>query len=189
MGFMYAQFGGGEIQTLVGSEFFVYLLPWLFVFAVVYGILSHTGNGGIPKSNSARAVISLVSAFAILPVAPTIIGRLTQLSMGFVIVVSALLVFIILIELLGVKSMKKGPIGQDPSGKVIMGDVPTSIFEAHGKTFAVLVIIIAGLLFAGSGGFDILGIRFISVDPTQFPLLFFMGVIALIIWWLTAEKK
>lgn len=189
MGLMYAQFGGGEIQTLVGSEFFVYLLPWLFVFAVVYGILSHTGNGGIPKSNSARAVISLVSAFAILPVAPTIIGRLTQLSMGFVIVVSALLVFIILIELLGVKSMRMVQTRDPNTGQPVVVPQAVSIFEAHGKTFAVLVIIIAGLLFAGSGGFDILGIRFISIDPTQFPLMFFLGVIALIIWWLTAEKK
>lgn len=189
MGLMYAQFGGGEIQTLVGSEFFIYLLPWLFVFAVVYGILSHTGNGGIPKSNSARAVIALVSAFAVLPAAPTIVGRLTQLSMGFVIVVSGLLVFIILIELLGVKSIKTVPQRDPQTGQVIGVPTAVSIFEAHGKTFAVLVLILAGLMFAATGGFDVLGVRFISVDPTQFPLLFFLGVIALIIWWLTAEKK
>ncbi len=186
---VFAQVGlGGDIQSLFATEFFIYLLPWLFVFALMYGILSHF-QGGIPKSNSARAVISLVSAFAVLPAAPFIGRILTQLNMGFIIVVSGLLVFIILVELMGVKSGKDVIYVDPKTGQQEVRSQRTNIFEAHGKTFAILVIIIAGLLFAGSGGFEILGLRGFSIGIGNYPLFFFLAVIALIIWWLTSSGK
>ncbi|QQG40013.1 MAG: hypothetical protein HYS81_01210 [Candidatus Aenigmatarchaeota archaeon] len=180
---MFAQaFGtGNEISTLVQSEFFAYALPFLFAFAVVYGLLSHVGEKGLPEDKHSRVVIALASGFLVLPIAPSLVGILSTVSSGLVVGVGALLILVILFELLGVRSSKKVPVLE--GGKHVgYQDIPMSIFEAHNKMFLALLAIIAVLIFANAGWFSALGLPtpdFLFNSPL---ILFVIFMIAIVAW-------
>ncbi len=154
------------VQGLQTAGFFAYVLPWLLTLAITYGLLEHYD---IPRSKSARAVIAIVIAFFILPTGALIAPFLTGLVKGFVILVSGALIAVIFLEVTGVKA----------------GDKDT-IFEKHPKTFAVVLLILAALLFLGAGGLDLLGWRF-SIGAGTLNLLFFLAVMVIGIWFIASK--
>lgn len=172
-----------ELSALLGSEFFSYVLPWLLTFAVVYGILSHIGKEGLPDSNSARAIIGIVLAFVIAPALSPYVKYMMSFSAGFVLVVASFLVFIVLLEILGVK--KRAMIEDEEGEKV---EVEQTVFEAYPKFFAFVIGIIAILLFFASGVNKAIGIQAPSFVTTNWPLVFFLGFMVLIVWWMVSEK-
>lgn len=175
-----------EFYELFGAQFFSYVLPWLFTFAIVYGILSHIGGEereGIPESNSARVVIGAVLAFIITPALSPYVTSLMRFSAGFVMLVAGLLVFIVLLEVLGLKT-KKPVVGEE--GEVV-GQQELSIFEEYPKLFAFIIGVLAVLVFFGSGAADAVGFQIPAGIEQNYPLLFFLGVMVLVIGWMISE--
>ena len=156
-----------SIGEIVTGEFFVYLFPWMLTLAIVYGILEHYK---IPKSESARAVISLVAAFLVLPLAPSLAGFLTGMVKGLLVVGVGILIMIIFVELLGYK-VGKGE----------------SIFEKHPVGFGIVMILIAVLVFVGAGGMELLDLQ-VTLGSDILAVLFFLGAMTLGVWWMTAKE-
>lgn len=172
-----------ELSMLLGSEFFSYVLPWLLTFAIVYGILSHIGKEGLPQSNSARAIIGIVLAFIIAPALSPYVAYLMQFSAAFVALVAAFLVFIVLLEIFGLK-VRKSIV--DEEGKPTGEMEELSIFEEYPKFFAFVIGVIAIIVFFASGANKAIGIEAPSITA-NYPLLFFLGFMVLIVWWMISE--
>lgn len=150
------------------GDFFVYIFPWMLTLAIVYGVLE---NYKIPKSSSARAVISIVVAFLALPVGPTIAPFLTNMVKGLIVVGVGILVALIFVEMLGYKVGKK-----------------ENIFEKYPVGFGIVLIIIAVLIFIASGGLEILNIP-ININANTVSLIFFLIIMILGVWWMTAKES
>jgi len=155
------------VQNLQNLGFFAYILPFLLALSITYGILEHYE---IPRSNSSRGVISIVIAFAVLPVGTVIAPFLESMVLGFVVITTGILVMIIFVEMLGFRA----------------GDVE-NIFEQHPRSFGVIMIIIAVLVFIGSGGLELAGFE-VDVESELITLLFFLGIISAGIWFITSEE-
>jgi len=156
-----------SMGNLFTGEFFVYLFPWMFTLAVVYGILEHYK---IPQSQSARAVISLVAAFLVLPLAPTLVPFITGMVKGLVVVAVGILTALIFVEMLGYKVGKK-----------------ENIFEKHPIGFGIVMIIIAIIVFVGAGGLELLNFK-IRLSNDAIAALFFLAAMTLGVWWMTAKE-
>jgi len=167
-------YGIAGLMDITQSSFFVYLLPWLLTFAIVYGITEHYK---IPKSNAARTLISLVLAFFVMPVAAPIMGIIGQLGMGLVLLFCGILFIIILFEMTGTKHH----LG------VVDGKVHNKkITEKYYRVFGGALLVLAVMVFIGAGGLAYLGY---NVPTINYPLLFFIGIIVLMIWWMVREEK
>ncbi len=151
--------------TGVADEFFVYALPWLLVFALVYGILSQLGKDGMPNSNSTRAVISVVLAFFSLLFAQPLMMFLQAIGGSAIVILTGFLFFFILLELTGTEGGAMDFIGEHP-----------------GKFGLVLLVIIV-TLFIGSGGIEMMGLDGIT-PPLNPATTFFLVVVAVSIWWM-----
>ncbi len=171
------------MEGLLGVDFFTYVLPWLLTFAIVYGITSHIGDKGIPQSKAARVIIALVLAFIVAPVMGPWVTVFMGIIGSLVIVVAGLLVFIVFLEIMGIKSVREVT---DKEGKTLKGRF--SIFETHGIAFAIIFIIIGALVFISSGGLQALGWSMPIELVYNWPLIFFLIIIALAIWWMSSEK-
>jgi len=176
--------------TSLANLGFPEILLWLLTFAVVYGILSHAGKDGIPKSPAARAIIGLVSAFFVLFSVPaSMISVLSQMSSSLVLVLLGLLVFIVFLEAAGIK-VDKEKIVVDEKGKPIskMGE-KVKIFEAYPILFGVAFLVIALLIFVASGGMALLGFPTIHFTDSAVMSYIFLGVIVLAIVWMVADPS
>lgn len=175
---------GSEVQQLAQSEFFVFTIPFLLTFAIVYGILGHVD---VPEDNQIRAVISLILGLLVLPTAPALMGFLQPLTGSLMLLIGGLLVFIILLELLGLTTEHQHG-AQTPSGQPVKGEEGKApLFERHGSSFAVILVIIAGFIFVNSGGLELLGIQTPSVFLNT-PLLFFLVVMFLVVWFVSLKE-
>lgn len=155
-----------SIGEIVTGEFFVYLFPWMLTLAIVYGILEHYK---IPKSQSARAVISLVAAFLVLPLAPGLASFLTGMVKGLLVIAVGILTMLIFVEMLGYK--------------VGTGE---NIFEKHPVGFGIIMILIAVMVFVGAGGLELLDLK-VTIGSDLLAALFFLGAMTLGVWWMTAK--
>jgi len=155
------------IGDIVTGEFFIYLFPWMLTLAIVYGILEHYK---IPQSQSARAVISLVAAFLVLPLAPSLAGFLTGMVGGLLVIGVGILVTLIFVEMLGYK-VGKGE----------------NIFEKHPIGFGIIMILIALMVFVGAGGLELLNFK-LNIGSDLLAILFFLGAMTLGVWWMTAKE-
>lgn len=147
---------------------FPLILLWLLTLAVVYGLLSHAK---IPQSSSARAVISIVSAFMVLfaTAATTATVFIQTAVTSGIVIVFALLMIMIFLEVTGTK---------------IAGE---HVFAKHPRFFAAALIIIVILIFAGAGGFKFL--PQISIPGMTGAILLFLGIMVLALWVLMKEEK
>jgi len=171
-----------SIESIMGVDFFTYVLPWLLTFAVVYGITSHIGEGGMPKNKAARAIIALALAFIVAPTVSPWVTVFMKMAGSMMIIITGLLVFIIFLEVMGIG----GRVPVIEGGKKV-GEAKVSIFQAHGVAFAILFIIIGALVFIGSGGLEALGWRISPTFTYNWPLITFLIIVALAIWWMTSE--
>ncbi len=167
-----------DISQFIGIDFFSIVLPWLLTFAIVYGVLSQLGGkeDGIPENDAARAIIGIVLAFIIAPALSPYIKQVAGLSAGFVALISGFLLVIIFTEVLGVKSNK-----EDNDGDRM------SFFRAYPKFFGFVVAVLAVIVFIGSGGPQAMGIEIPPYIGQNYPLLFFLGFMVLVVWWMVDE--
>jgi len=163
------------------NSFFIYVIPWLLVFAIVYGILGHYK---VPKSNSARTIIALVLAFFIMPIAGPVVAVLGQLGMGMLILFAGLLFIMILFEITGIRHLK-GTVDQE--GKVSISKKEKTT-EKYYKSFGVAIAILVIMVFIGAGGLAYFGYSAPWIQ-INYPLVFFVGIIVLIIWWMVKEGE
>ncbi len=171
---------------------FADIVLWLLSFALVYGLLSHIGKKGMPESNVARAIIGIVAAFFVLLSVPAqLITILSSMSTGLILLVIGILVFMVFIELAGVRvgkhlgepEMKDGK----PTGKLKIIDATGKPFEKHPEVFAILLIIFAVIIFVAAGGLNLLGLN-ILLNSSSTTTLLILGVIVLAVYWLIKEK-
>ncbi len=167
---------GFGLENMMQNSFFVILLPWLLTFAIVYGILQHYK---IPKSPSARAIISIVFAFFTIPVAEPLMTIIGNMGASLVIAITGILFLLILFEITGTRYVPEEPKSEE--------EIKQRITQKYYKEFTFGVIVLAILIFIGAGGLQLLGITIPSIN---YPLLFFFAVMVIvIIWMVTSEKK
>ncbi len=166
-------FAQNPIETLVlnlKAAGFQLVLLWLLTLAIVYGILSHVE---IPKSISARGVISIVSAFMVLLAAAgtQAANFISNLITSSVLVAFGLLMTMIFLEITGTKSAGE------------------HVFAKHPRFFASAIIILGILIFIGAGGLTILHLPHIVLSDPLIALIFFLIVMITSIWILVKETE
>ncbi|MCD6477176.1 MAG: hypothetical protein J7K26_03400 [Candidatus Aenigmarchaeota archaeon] len=149
---------------------FPLILLWLLTLSVVYGILSHIQ---LPKSLSARGVISIVAAFMVLfaAAAQEATVFIENIVLSGVIIAFALLIVMIFLELTGTKAEGK------------------HIFEKHPMQFALALILLVILIFIGAGGLGILNIPSFEINEPMIAIIFFLIIMLTAIWLLVKESS
>jgi len=157
------------IVTLRDAGFQLVLL-WLLTLAVVYGVLSHLE---LPKSLTARGVISIVSSFLVLVAcAGTMAANfLSNLATSAIAVAFGLMFTMIFLEITGTK---------------VSGE---HIFAKHPKFFATALIIIAILVFIGAGGLSFIAIPEIVISTPIAAIGLFLIVMMASVWILFKEGE
>lgn len=157
------------IVTLRDAGFQLVLL-WLLTLAVVYGVLSHIE---LPKSMTARGVISIVASFLVLVAAAGTMAAnfLSNLATSAIAVAFGLIVTMIFLEITGTK---------------VGGE---HIFSKHPKFFATALIIIAILVFVGAGGMSFIAIPAIAISTPIAAIGVFLIVMMASVWILTKEGE
>lgn len=170
---------------------FPQILLWLLTFAIVYGVLSQAGDGGIPKSQGTRAIIALVSAFFVLFSIPNnLIEFISKISSSMIMVIMGLLVFIVFLEAAGIRGKKEEVAIYDDKGKVIgTKPVQRNIIEQYSTMFAIAFLIIAGLIFVGAGGLELIGMPNIQMSESSIMSYMFLAVVVLAIVWMVADPS
>ncbi|HIQ50064.1 MAG TPA: hypothetical protein EYH56_02615 [Nanoarchaeota archaeon] len=146
------------------------ILLWLLTYAVVYGVLSQVN---IPSSKTARNIIAIVSGFLVLMSQPTqILAVLSQIAGNMLLVIIGILIFVIFIEIAGIKFEEGKSVREHPN---------------LSKIFLIILVIIAVAIFISAGGLRLLGWegRILNIDWNT---LLFLLIIIGAIWWMTSEK-
>ena len=157
----------GMIIALRNAGFQLVLL-WLLTLAVVYGVLSHIE---LPKSITARGVISIVASFLVLVAAAgtqaaTFLSALTTSSIA---VAFGLMVTMIFLEITQTKA----------NGE--------HIFSKHPRFFGAALIVIAILVFIGAGGLNFIAIPAIAISQSVLAIGVFLIVMVASVWILVKE--
>lgn len=172
-----------NIFTSLQSLGIAQILLFLLSFAIVYGLLKQYK---VPKSNAAQAMIGLAIAFLTIMAAPiALVNVLTEMSANLILVVVGLLVLIIFLEVAGIKV--ETPI-YDKEGKQIGIHPEASIFHKYGYAFAIVLGIIAILIFINAGGLGLIGVQNINLSGASTTTVIFFIIILLAIFWLIGEK-
>jgi len=148
---------------------FQLVLLWLLTLAIVYGVLSHLE---LPKSITARGVISIVSAFMVLLAAAGTQAAdfISTLVTSSVLVAFGLIIAMIFLEITGTK---------------VGGE---HIFAKHPRFFGAALIILAILIFIGAGGLTILNIPVFALSDPLIAIIFFLLIMVASIWILVKES-
>ncbi|MBU3904579.1 MAG: hypothetical protein KJ906_00310 [Nanoarchaeota archaeon] len=178
-----------DISMLVNLGF-PQILLWLLTFAIVYGVLSQAGDGGIPKSQGTRAIIALVSAFFVLFSVPNqLIDVIAKMSSSMILMIVGVLVFIVFLETAGIKPTREQVIGKDKEGRDVKGPVEVTIFQKYPLLFAVGFLIIVTLIFIGAGGLELLGLPTLQLTDSAIMSYMFLAVVVLAIVWMVADPS
>ncbi|MFZ3077556.1 MAG: hypothetical protein WA139_03815 [Candidatus Aenigmatarchaeota archaeon] len=165
------------------------ILLFLLSFAIVYGLLKQYK---IPKSNAAQAMIGLAIAFLVIMAASAspVINILKEMSANLIVVAVGILILIIFLEVAGVKAnvAYKNPKAVSKENPEGWDSKPISIFERYGYAFAIVLGIIAILIFINAGGLGLIGMQNINLSGTSTMTVIFFIIILLAIFWLIGEK-
>ncbi|NIO44250.1 MAG: hypothetical protein GTN36_01695 [Candidatus Aenigmarchaeota archaeon] len=155
------------VVTLRDAGFQLVLL-WLLSLAVVYGILSHIE---LPKSITARGVISIVASFLVLIAAAGTQAAtfLSTLTTSAIVIGFTLIVTMIFFEITKTKE------GGEP------------IFSTHPHLFSIGIIVIAILVFVGAGGLNFIAIPAIAISQSVLAIGVFLIVMVASVWILVKE--
>ncbi len=157
------------IAALRAAGFHLVLL-WLLTLAVVYGVLSHLE---LPKSITARGVISIVTSFLVLiaVIATQAATFLSTLFTSGIAVAFGLMVTMIFLEITKTKA----------GGE--------HIFSKYPKFFGAALIIIAILVFVGAGGLSFIPIPTIAITTPILAIGVFLIVMVASVWILVKEGE
>jgi len=162
------------------------ILLFLLSFAIVYGLLKQYK---VPKSNAAQAMIGLAIAFLTIMAAPVaLVSVLTEMSANLILVVVGLLVLIIFLEVVGIKAPHEAYVLDKEGKPVKKTTIGIPIFEKYGYAFAIVLGIIAILIFINAGGLGLIGMQNINLSDASTTTVIFFIVILLAIFWLISEK-
>ena len=149
------------------------ILLWLLTYAIVYGILSQVGDGGIPKSKAARSIIAIVAGFLVLMSQPAeILAVLSQMAGDMLLVIIGILVLVVFVEMAGVK----------------LGGTKITAHKHVSRILFLAFVVIAVAIFISAGGLRLLGWegRIFNIDWNT---LLFLIVIIGAIWWMISESE
>jgi hypothetical protein len=148
------------------------ILLWVLTFAVVFEMLSKLKI----LSRAPAAIVSIVVGFLVLLAVPAaLIAVIATMSTGLVALVIGILVFVSLIEVSGAKW-----IVQTKEGPQAVG----SWHQGHGTAMAVIVLVLAAVIFWASGGAALIGI---SALPTMGMGTWLLVVIGVAVLWMFSE--
>lgn len=160
------------------------ILLFLLSFAVVYGLLKQYK---VPKSNVAQAMIGIAIAFLTIMAAPVaLVNVLTEMSANLILVAVGILVLIIFLEVAGIKV--RAPAYDEKGNYIGPVEEPVSIFVRYGYAFAIVLGIIAILIFINAGGLGLIGVQNINLSSSSTTTIVFFIIILLAIFWLIGEK-
>ena len=155
------------LLALKNLGFYDFLLPWLFTFAIVYGLLNVAKVFGDQKR--IPTIIALVVAFFATGYAGTALsGFFINIFGGASMIVAGILVILLFVAMIGVK--------------------PDQLKEGK-KTAVILVLIIIGVVLwllstSTARGFGLLPL----LSPDMIALILVMVVIVMAVWGIVSEK-
>lgn len=154
---------------------FTYVLPWLVMFAIFFGLLE-TIN--VFKKKNVNLLLALVmSVFAVSSnVGTPVAAFMIKLFQSTGIVLSGLFVLLLLLGTLGLGMRKEGEEG-------LFGGA----FESHKATIFVFGLLVALIIFINSGGMMFLGNERASGDVIT--LVVWVIIILLALSWLLGGRK
>ena len=146
--------------SILGPEFYGFLLPWLFTFAIVYGLLSTRDMFG-KKSDKINLALAFVIAFFVTGAAgPQLAAFFINLFGGASVYLAGILVIILFLSLIGYDMTKLG----------------------KGPIYVLVVIIIGKMLFLGSTGTFV---GQIYLDSSVAALAFWLVIIVIAVYLIT----
>ncbi len=158
------------------------ILLWLLSFAVFFGVLEKVKF--IPNKEI-NAIISIVVAFLVLLATPIeLLAVLSSMSQSLILLVLGVIVLLVFLEVAGIKHYEYS---KDKDGNVT--PIEVSFFSANPKVTAIGFLIIAILIFVGSGGLELLGWQVDLTSTLSTSMLFFVVVILAILWMITESGK
>jgi len=165
-------FAQNPIESLIlnlRAAGFQLVLLWLLTLAIVYGVLSHVE---MPKSVTARGVISIVASFMVLIAAAGTQAAMfvSNLITASILGAFGLLIAIIFLEIRGTKA----------GGE--------HIFAKHPRFFGAAILILLIMIFVGTGGLGIIPLPAITISDPLLAILFFLIVMVASIWILVKES-
>ena len=172
----------GIFEILLGNlnnlGFFQFILPFLLILAIIYGILRATLKDIFDKA--AAGLISIVVAFFVMNysgwVGVAIANFFTALFGYGMIILAGILIFFIFLGLAGIKP---GDIFKFEGGKGGIG----------AWAFALFIIFIGFLIFIGAGGLTLINIPSLGMGTSDFlSLIFFLIVLVFAVWWLGKKE-
>jgi hypothetical protein len=156
--------------------FFQFLLPFLLILAIVYGVIRFAAPEKFDKS--AAGLISIIIAFFFMNYSGgagvAVANFFTSIFGATGIILTGILVVVLLLGLMGIKFSGEGGLTTGNKGKWI---------------FAGAAIFIGFLVFLGAGGVmdfptNILGVAGDDVAT----IVFFVVILAIALWWLGREE-
>lgn len=151
---------------ILGPEFYGFLLPWIFTFAIVYGLLSKANIfKDVAKSDKINIALSFVIAFFVTGAAgPQMAAFFINLFGGASTYLAGILVLILFVTMIG-----KG------------GD-----YFSKNIIYLIAVVIIGVALFLGSTG-TLIGQIVIGSDIAA--LAFWLVIIIIAVYLIVGEEK
>jgi|SRR3989338_456169 len=153
--------------SILGPEFYGFLLPWIFTFAIVYGLLGKIHLFGEKDKNKKSDKINIALAFVIAffvtgAAGPQLAAFFINLFGGAAVYLAGILVIILFLALIGYDMTK-----------------------LSGMVYVIVVIIIGIFLFLGSTG-SLIGYAVVSSDVAV--LAFWIVIIVIAVYMLVHEK-
>ncbi len=160
------------VQNMNRLGFFQFLFPFLLALAIVYGLLTWALKDQLPRS--ARGLISLIIAFFVMLYSSwntMIVNFFANLSGPFLVVATGILFIVMLLAIAGQRPQEL-------------------LADKKAKWVAVLVLIFIGIvIFFGAGAGWLLSIPGLYITSDFWTILFFIVILALVVFWLGQEEK
>ncbi|MEM7819881.1 MAG: hypothetical protein QXD48_03575 [Candidatus Aenigmatarchaeota archaeon] len=149
----------------LGIEFYGFLLPWIFTFAIVYGLLMKVKIFGETVNKQVSVALAFVLAFFVTAAGgPQLASFFITLFGGASAFLAGIIVLILFVSILGY-------------GK-------TGEFK-HWSVLAVVIIIGVLLFIVSSGTFG----GYIAISGDLASLIFWLVIIIIAIYFVTSEKS
>jgi hypothetical protein len=149
----------------LGVEFYGFLLPWIFTFAVVYGLLMKAHLFGDVNAKISVALAFVMAFFVTAAGGPQLADFFITLFGGASAFLAGIIVIILFVSILGY-----GKAGGD--------------FK-HWAALAAVIRIGAALFLVSSGSFG----GYVAISSEMASLIFWLVIIVVAVWFVTKEKK
>jgi len=150
----------GFMSQLAGIGFFEFLLPWLFVFAIVFGLLTRVGLFG-EANKRVSGIIAIVLAFFITPFAgPALTSYFATLSAGTAIILAALLTVVLFAAMFG--------LGMEE-------------LKSKKYAFPIMIVIAAVIFFIALGG----KMLNLTIGSSTLTIVFIVALVIGAIWYIS----